>query len=224
MDNKLKGVPVYLVALVLVVGSVAGAGIWFLTVDVPVDYVEPLNVNMTSEENGLVQYGVFKGGNSNFKLRDTHTHTQNANLTYSTYHQYVNFSNPSGGKDNLHLRVKINVSSSTNDLGFVVFNKSKYGAGEPAPLTDHNKTIEPKNVTWNYYPNDYVRKNASYSNEPNAANYTIYNDSVEFEITDLDTGQYWNRTIIYVVPDTKSAPTNLDTFEITWTFTDITNA
>jgi len=44
MSKKIKKVPVLFMAAVLVIGVVAGAGVWLLSVEVPIEYDDPYTI------------------------------------------------------------------------------------------------------------------------------------------------------------------------------------
>ncbi len=135
MDRKLKGIPVYVMALILVSGTVLGAGVWFLTVDVPVEYDEPVEVYMWNERDDTeTQYG---GTGADFRLRDRHEHVEELDMTYETFHQHVRLENPADGKQDLEVTVSLSVepdNGDADDIGIVVFE------GE----------VDPVEVSWEY--------------------------------------------------------------------------
>ena len=208
MKTKMKGIPIYLIALVLIVGAVAGAGIWFLTVNVPVEYYNPVNITLYSERDTGSQYGV----GVDFSLRDTHTHSDDIDMTYSTFHQYVTFANPVGGKPALEIDVAITALDSaeveTDTIGFVIINEEE---------------VDPQDVTWNYHAFDGNRVSAVYD----GTTYTVSwgNDNrLSTGAISPDSSDHW--TVIYIVREYDTSapydPISLDVENINWEFVDVT--
>jgi len=205
MDRKLKGIPVYAIVLILVSGTALGAGIWFLTVDVPVDYDEPVEVYMWNERDDTeTQFG---GEGADFRLRDRHEHEEELDMTYETFHQYVKLENPNDGKENLEVTVSLEAQDTdgeaTEDIGFVVLE----GDVDPLDIDD-----------WEWDEPDNWR--ASYDD--------TWNDVVreETEITfDLDEPpEEQTYTVIYTnrEQDEDGDPIDVDGYNIEWFFEDTT--
>ena len=234
MDRKLKGIPVYVMALILVSGTVLGAGIWFLTVDVPVDYDEPVEITMYDERqytevpDAAYQYG---GTNADFRLRDRHTHEvdgdgadTDADMTYETFHQHIEFDNPGGQKE---IRVSIQAYDAagdiTTDIGLVwIPNEIEDDSGatyEPNP-------VEPSEITWNYVNNDP-------SDDRESAEFVEYDaitiepipveDSLSRDIT-VETNTPIEFTVIYSLRlDGTGDPIDVTDYTIEWQFEDVTD-
>ena len=198
MDRKLKGIPVYVMALILVSGTVLGAGIWFLTVDVPVDYSDPVEITMYSERDAEGQ--IYPDDTEEMRLRTTNEHTQPADLVYETYHQHITFDNPDTGRDHVEILVSLeaqdNGGSLTNDIGFAVFE------GE----------IRPEDVTWEY---------DGEGEEWEADGEEIDRETTEFSLSlDGDDEHTW--TVVYTNRDRtgEGDPYDVDGYTIEWFFED----
>jgi len=191
-------------------GTVLGAGVWFLTVDVPVDYDEPVEITMYSETDDTgSQYGGATG--ADFRLRDRHTHEQNADLTYESFHQYITFDNPTDGKDNLEVTVSLTVQDldgSENDIGFAIFE------GEVNPVDVEWTFVEPTDAP------DYWQ--ASYG----VTDYEVQRETDDFTRTlPADDGEDTTVTVIYTNRNRDSEdgdPYNVDGANIEWFFEDTT--
>lgn len=114
-----KNLIVYLIPVILVVGVVAGAGIWLLNVEVPVEYDEPYKISMSQNEIGPD----YEWETLQFRESST-TNTAYFNDTGSglLYHQYVKIENPTGGA-NVNIIAEIKEPAGFNDqMGFTVLN------------------------------------------------------------------------------------------------------
>lgn len=131
-DNRgYKNGVVWLMAIVLIVSVVAGAGIWILSVEVPIEYEEPYKIYMSNEE-------VYPSWDL-LPFKDT-TVTQTANFSHSgssiQYHTYVNIENPAGTSD-VRITVEIEEPEAFNDeMGFTVLN------GTVSPSEIGNATVD----------------------------------------------------------------------------------
>ena len=208
MKTKMKGIPIYLIALVLIVGAVAGAGIWFLTVNIPVEYDEPVLITLYSEADTGAEYGV----GVEFSLRDTYTHGQNIDMTYSTFHQYVNFSNPAGGKAGLNIDVTLTAfdgaEEQTTTLGFVIIDSSE---------------VDPRDVTW-VYDGQGNREQAIVDN---VGTYPVTWGSDVLSVEDLATDTIDRWTVIYVIREFNDSgspyfPIDFEAVNVSWEFVDVT--
>lgn len=193
------GIPVWAVALILIIGTVVGAGIWILTVNVPVEYYEPVDVYYSSEDmipGDTPQSGEWYGP---LQLRDTRT-TDATDLTYGTLHDYINATNPAGGKDPVNLTMDIQAyngtGAATTDIGFVV-------------IPD---LVGPRDITWNYEADDN-RSAAVYNT--NTYNVTWGNVQIN-ETLNINTGATY--TVINVVRNS----VNVNGYEIVWELSDTT--
>ncbi|MFO7991312.1 MAG: hypothetical protein R6U61_03340 [Thermoplasmata archaeon] len=192
------GIPVWAVALILIIGTVAGAGIWILTVNVPVEYYEPVQVYYSSEDmvpGDTPQPGEWYGP---LQLRDSRT-TDATELTYGTLHDYIRAVNPAEGKDPVNLTVDIQAYNTTgdptNDIGFVVIPEL---AG-------------PRDITWTYSGAD--RSSATF-------NGTTY--PVQWGNTQINETLAANSEYTYTVIDVVADGVNVDTYEIVWELSDTT--
>ena len=186
--RKLLGIPVWVVALMLVVGSVAGASIWILTVNVPVDYSEPVEVYYNSEDMDS-EVGPLP-------LRETRT-TDATDLTYGTLHDYVRVVNPANGKTSLELTVQITAyessshSTQSSDIGFVYFQ------GE----------VDPQDVSWSYDSTTGDRISATYSGTTRDVSY----GSLSFTHT-FSQGE----EVTYTVINVQASGVDVSGCEIVW--------
>jgi len=124
-----KNLIVYLIPVILVVGVVAGAGIWLLNVEVPVEYDEPYKISMSQNEIGPD----YEWETLQFRESST-TNTAYFNDTGSglLYHQYVKIENPTGGA-NVNVIAEIKEPAGFNDqMGFTVLN----GIVEPGEASE----------------------------------------------------------------------------------------
>lgn len=107
-----KALPAVIVGLILVVGAVAGAGIWLIDSGVPVNYDEPLSIRMSDEE----RYDEWQ--NISFKSTTTRPEANfSASQPQDHYYTYFELDNP--GVDN----VKIEVAEPdgwNNEMNFTV--------------------------------------------------------------------------------------------------------
>ncbi len=198
LKRKLIGVPVWAVALMLIVGTVAGAGIWILTVNVPVEADEPVDIYFSDElmiqadDQDDQWYGPVR-------LRDTTT-TGAVDMTYGTYNVYVRADNPSeddGGRD-IELTTEIqaydDADEETNDIGFVLIEE---------------EIVDPQDVTWQWDTGE--RTHAEYNDD------TIEIDwgSIDFSET-VDAGEEPEHTVIYVGAE----DVDVNDYNIEWTLTE----
>ncbi len=125
LTKRLKGIPVWVIAIVLVSGTVLGAGIWFLSVDGPVEYDEPLQVSYTGEDeiyevedlnDEWIDIGIGD-------YRDTYDNTKPAILNYGEFAHYIRVENP---REDEEAEVQIEIWSeydgdeTNDDIQFVV--------------------------------------------------------------------------------------------------------
>ncbi len=113
--QKFKGAAVWFIASTLVIGTVLGAGIWLLNVEVPIRYDQPYIISMSDEER-LPEW-------ETLRFKDTIV-TQEADFSYSglgtQYHQYVSIENPEGGA-NVNIMIDITEPASfDDDMGFTI--------------------------------------------------------------------------------------------------------
>ncbi len=113
--QKFRGAAVWFIALTLVIGTVLGAGIWLLNVEVPIRYDEPYRIYMSSEE-------IYDDWNL-LPFKDTVV-TETADFSHSgsgiQYHQYVRIDNPESGA---HVNVMVEVTepeSFVDQMGFTL--------------------------------------------------------------------------------------------------------
>jgi len=232
MDRKLKGIPVYAIVLILVSGTALGAGIWFLTVDVPVDYDEPVEITMYDERqytdvpDAAYQYG---GTDADFRFRDRHTHEvdgdadTDADMTYETFHQHIEFDNPGEQKE---IRVSIQAYDAagdvTTDIG-LVWVADEYEAGGTTYSISH--PVQPEEVTWNYDEGDPSADRVSAELlDPEQIDPIDVEDSLERDIT-VETDTPIEFTVIYSLRlDDTGDPIDVTDYTIEWQFEDITDA
>ncbi len=196
MDRKLKGIPVYAIVLILVSGTALGAGIWFLTVDVPVDYDEPVEITMYDERDGEETY---------VQLRDTHEYEDGpVDMTYQSFYQYVEFDNPSEGITDLEIEVSLSVEGTTeeNPIGFAVFNEEE---------------IDPQDVEWT--EDGDVPDTATYTETGEEVDVEWDTDTFTTEPISTPGQDYW--TVIYTFEDPPEDGAGDPT--ITWEFVDVTD-
>jgi len=201
--RKLKRMPVWAVALILIFGTVAGAGIWILTVNVPVEYHEPVQVYYSSEDmvpgDTPSTYPESAEWYGPIQLRDQRT-TSATELTYGTLHDFINATNPAGGKNPVNLTVEIDAYNTTDgattDIGFVVI---------PG-------LVGPRNITWTY-DGTGNRTSATYG----ATTYNVEwgNTTINESLTPGEGATY---TVINVGKDT----VNIQGYEIVWELYDTT--
>ncbi len=191
--RKLKGIPVWAIAMILIIGTVAGAGIWILTVNVPVEYYEPVEIYYGSEDMATEWFGPIP-------LRDTRT-TDATDLTYGTMHDYIRAVNPVGGKTSVNLTVEIqaydNTNGTTTDIGFVAIPGER---------------VDPQNVTWTY-DGSGNREIAHY----NGVDYNVTWGSIDITETLLE-----NSEQVYTVINIVGYGINVDGYDIVWTLYDST--
>ncbi len=115
--NKIKGAAVWFIALTLVIGTVLGAGLWLLNVQVPIRYEEPYRIDMSNEE-------IYPTWNE-LPFKNTVV-TEEANFSYSgyefEYHTYVRIVNPANTSD---VRIKVNIeepAAFNDNMGFTVLD------------------------------------------------------------------------------------------------------
>lgn len=204
------GIPVWAVALMLVIGTVAGAAIWILTVEVPVEYDEPVDVYYSSEDMIDGRNTTVPQGDADWvgplNLRETRR-TNPSDLTYGTLHDYLRAENPSNGKNPANLTVEIqaynDTDAETEEIGFVVINETLAGPQDIDnwQYTNENRTAAVYNGTT--YPVEY--------------GYTQFNHS-------LNQGEMVNYTVINVVAEYDDAGNNVNVngYEIVWDLYDNT--
>ncbi len=129
---KIKAIPVWLIVLILVVGTVAAAGLWMLSVDAPVRYEEPFTVEY-SDELRMDEWEVITDFPyvSERGARD---------LTYRTFHDYFRISYE--GRRPVHLNATFLVDARGDlepyHVGFAVLE----GVNSPDEITwDGNTAI-----------------------------------------------------------------------------------
>lgn len=114
----IKKAQALVIAALLVVGVLAGAGIWLLTVDVPVDIDEPYTIYMSDEE----RLGENEGWEP-LEFKESHVREETANFSASgskvLYHQYVRIDNPEEGSP---VSLTINVTPPFEEMGFTVLD------------------------------------------------------------------------------------------------------
>ncbi len=190
--RKLKGIPVWAIAMLLIIGTVAGAGIWILTVNVPVEYYEPVEIYYGSEDMETEWFGPIP-------LRDTRT-TDATDLTYGTMHDYIRAVNPVGGKPSVNLTVEIQAYDGTDvatmDIGFVAIPDER---------------VDPQNVTWTYVGGN--RDVAHY----NGVDYDVVWGSINITETLTE-----NSEQIYTVINVGADGVNVNGYEIVWSLFDST--
>jgi len=118
----IKRIPVLIVAVVLTVGVVYGAGVWIFNTGIPVDYQNPITIEMSDEiqieETGEEQW-------QTVKFRDTTERKNDANFSYNDpphqFYTYVNLSNVAGS-ENITIRTEVEKPEDfgTEEMGFTV--------------------------------------------------------------------------------------------------------
>ncbi len=192
MKSKLKGIPVWFLAALLIAGTVAGAGIWILTVEVPVEYHQPVDIYYGSEDMETEWFGPIP-------LRDTRE-TDATDLTYGTLHDYIRAVNPEDGKPSVDLTVQIQAyddgEEETEDIGFVAIPDER---------------VDPQDVSWNYDNGERV-----------SAVYDGTSYDVEWGFLEITETLEEDSEQIYTVINVGSNGVNLDGYEIVWTLYDST--
>lgn len=191
--------------LVLISGTVLGAGIWFLTVDVPVDYDEPVLVTLYSEtdDDGTTY------GDGEFHLRDSHEHEHEADLTYESFHQYIEIDNPEDGKDDVTIEIDVTAyddgDSETDEIAFVVLE------GEVGP-----EDIE----EWSW-DSEYDWR-VKYEETHYSVQRESLDEPIEIELTG---GDDETRTVVYTNrnEEENESPYDVDGYVIEWYFEDVTD-
>ncbi len=190
--RKLRGIPVWAIAAVLILGTVAGAGIWILTVNVPVEYYNPVEIYYGSEDMETEWFGPIP-------LRDTRT-TDATDLTYGTMHDYIRAYNPVGGKLSVELTVNIQAYNETGeetmDIGFVAIPDER---------------VDPRDVTWTYVGGD--RSVAHYD----GMDYDVVWGSLDIIETLTEDSEQ-----IYTVINVVANGVDVDGYEIVWSLFDST--
>ncbi len=197
--EKLKKMPVWLIALILVSGTALGAGIWILTVNVPVEYHEPVQVYYSSED--MIPGDVpeeMEEWYGPVRLRDTRT-TDATDLSYGTMHDYVRVENPIDGKDLVNLTLVITAydenTVSTDDIGFVVI---------PG-------LVGPREIAWEWDNGDRTEA------EVNGDTYDVIWETVDIEETLIPEDE-----VEYTVINVAADGADVDGYTIVWELSDTT--
>jgi len=114
-------IPVLIIAVVLTVGVVYGAGVWIFNTGIPVDYQNPITIEMSDEirieDTGEEQW-------QTVKFRDTTKREHEADFSYNDpphqFYTYVNISNVDGSQE---ITVQTEVEEPDNfdgNMGFTV--------------------------------------------------------------------------------------------------------
>jgi len=139
----------YIIPVILVIGVVAGAGIWLLNVEVPIEYDQPYTIYMSEREIDEEDEDEYEWRQLPFK--DTTT-TERADFSDTgwnqQYHQYVRIDNPDGGTiSNVVAEIEAPEGFEDGDMGFTVLD----GIVEPGETdgivdeydsTTHNEIVD----------------------------------------------------------------------------------
>ncbi len=125
--DTIKQIPVWVVALILVCGTVAAAGLWLLRMDAPISYQEPFIVKH-SDELLYDQWETI----DRFPYR---AQRGPIDLTYRTFHEYISVSYEGRRSVNITATFVPEVSGVMEPyhVGFVLLEG----------------IVDPENVTWN---------------------------------------------------------------------------
>ncbi len=223
MIKKLKGIPVWFIAALLIAGTVAGAGLWILTVEVPVDYDEPVKVYYSSED--MIENDVPDNEEDWFgplQLRDTRT-TDPTDLTYGTLHDYVRAEKPEEGKDPVELTVEIQAYDDDGnildtdtegyaDIGFVVIPADDEINEDPVGL------LGPREISWEYDQDTGNRDAVLVNGEQYDVEWGF--TEITRELGQNDEFEY---TVISVVAEeVDESPVDVQDYEIVWELYDST--
>ena len=124
----IKRIPVLIMAVVLVVGVVYGAGVWIFNTGIPVDYHNPITIEM-SDEIQIEETDQWQ----TVKFRDTTEREHNADFSHTDpphqFYTYVNFSNVDGSGDiTIQTEVEKPEDFGTEEMGFTI----RVGIVEPS--------------------------------------------------------------------------------------------
>jgi len=145
----LKRVPAVFMAAVLVVGVAAGAGVWLLNVEVPIEYDEPYTIYMSEREIDEEDEEEYEWKQLPFKDTTEHATADFSETGWNQqYHQYVRIENPEGGTiSNVVAEIEAPEGFEDGDMGFTVLD----GIVEPGETdgivdeydsTTHNEIVE----------------------------------------------------------------------------------
>jgi len=166
-NRGLKNAAVWLMAIVLIFGVVAGAGIWLLNVEVPIEYDQPYVISMSQNETGDYNW-------RELPVRDTTTTDTadfGATLPSVSYNQYVKIENPEGGAD-VNVTAEINEPSDfSDDMGFTILSgiveptEVPNGTGVDSWGSITHSVLVPKGETLNFTVIYTLSKNVTASSD-----------------------------------------------------------
>ncbi len=124
--DKLKEIPIWSIAIVLIVGTVAAAGLWILSIEAPVTYEEPITIEYSDE----MRY-------DEWEIITEFPHiaeTEPKDLTYRTFHDYfrVNYEGRRPVHINATFSADLRGDIEPEHVGFVVLEG----------------IVHPEEVTW----------------------------------------------------------------------------
>jgi len=115
-------IPVLIIAVVLTVGVVYGAGVWIFNTGIPVDYQNPITIEMSDE----IQIEDIEGEQwQTINFRDTTEREHEADFSYSDpphqFYTYVSLSNVDGG-ENITIQIEVEKPEDfgAEEMGFTV--------------------------------------------------------------------------------------------------------
>jgi len=115
-------IPVLIVAVVLTVGVVYGAGVWIFNTGIPVDYQNPITIEMSDE----IQIEEIEGEQwQTISFRDTTEREHEADFSHNDpphqFYTYVSLSNVDGS-ENITVRTEVEKPEDfgTEEMGFTV--------------------------------------------------------------------------------------------------------
>ena len=116
----IKRIPVLIMAVVLVVGVVYGAGVWIFNTGIPVDYHNPITIEM-SDEIQIEESDQWQ----TVGFRDTTEREHEADFSYNEpphqFYTYVNLSNVDGSQDTtIETEIEKPEDFGTQEIGFTV--------------------------------------------------------------------------------------------------------
>lgn len=140
-NNKIGRLAAYALTLILIVGVAAGAGIWLMNVNVPIDYNQPYVISMSQDEEAGYDW-------NELPFRET-TELSLANFSSTGsglfYHQYVRIVNPANGVATVNVQFNVTEPSGfSDDMGFIFFD------GIVEPGDEGEEEVD----TWGTYGNN----------------------------------------------------------------------